>query len=70
MLNRIIFIIIVTALALIPTWFFLLLRSIANPTGFWQNIVTFGVGIWLLGGLQLIFLVVGVFVLFAGLSKN
>ena len=51
MFGRVVFTLVVIALALIPTWFFLFLRSIANPTGFWQNIVTFGLGIWLLGGL-------------------
>ncbi len=69
MFGRVVFTLVVIALALIPTWFFLFLRSIANPTGFWQNIVTFGLGIWLLGGLQLIFLVVGAFVLLAVLAK-
>lgn len=41
----------------IPTWLILAGRYLAEPTGFWQNLVVFGIGFYLLGGIQLIFLV-------------
>lgn len=51
--------------ALIPTWFYLFLRFVLNPQGFWQNFVLLGVGLYYLGGIQLIFLIVLAFLLYA-----
>ena len=36
----------------IPVWVYLLARLVFSPTGFWQNLVLFGLGIWILGGIQ------------------
>ncbi len=51
--------------ALIPLWIFLLARLLFQPEGFWQNLVLTGLGIWLMGAIQLVFLVVLMFVLIA-----
>lgn len=40
-------------LALIPLWIWLAVRWLLAPEGFWQNFVLFGVGLWLLGAIQL-----------------
>lgn len=42
----------------LPTWFFLGLRSMAAPEGFWQELVFTGLGLWFLGGLQFVFFVI------------
>ncbi len=47
-----------TVIALIPTWIFLLMRHFLSPVGFWQNLVTVGLGYYLLGGIQLILLII------------
>ena len=44
-------------LALIPTWLWLFAYKLFSPEGFWQNLVLFGVGVWLLGGLQIFLLI-------------
>lgn len=43
--------------ALAPFWLYLLARMAFDPQGFWQNIVLFGIGIWILGGLQIFLLI-------------
>lgn len=59
-LARCILSLLVVALALLPTWAFLLIRYVAEPHGFWQNLILFGVGIWFLGTFQIICLVFGI----------
>lgn len=49
------------ALALIPLWIWLVARWMLNPEGFWQNFVLFGVGVWLLGAVQLGLFVIWLF---------
>lgn len=39
-------------IAFIPTWIFLIIKYIANPEGFWQKLVLFGLGLWVGGGIQ------------------
>ncbi len=38
----------------IPTWIFLLIKNSLNPTGFWQNLVAYGLGAYFLWGVQLV----------------
>ncbi len=45
------------ALAFIPTWVFLAIRSMLEPDGFWQQLVVYGIGVWFMGGLQVILLI-------------
>lgn len=42
-----------------PTWIILLAKFALNPDGFWQNAIVFGLGYWLLGGAQIIALIIG-----------
>jgi hypothetical protein len=55
--------------AFIPAWLYLLARVAFSPQGFWQNIVLFGFGVWILGAIQFILVIVLVFVLVAIWSK-
>ena len=43
-------------LALIPIGIYFLARFIFSPEGFWQELILFGVGIWALGTLQVLFI--------------
>ncbi|MDP3792843.1 MAG: hypothetical protein Q8Q89_03900 [bacterium] len=52
--------VVIWAVALIPLWIFLGAKSLANPDGFWQNIVLFGLGLWVLGGIQVVLFIGGV----------
>lgn len=40
------------AVALLPTWLFLLIRHFMSPVGFWQNLILTGVGLYFLGFIQ------------------
>ncbi len=42
------------AVAFIPTWLFFGIRHLMGPTGFWQNMILAGVGLYFLGTIQLI----------------
>ena len=48
-------VIVIWILGLTPTWFFLVVRFLANPDGFWQNLVLIGLGTWFLGSAQVMF---------------
>ena len=43
-------------IAFIPLWFFLFVQTLLSPEGFWQKFVLYGVGLYFLGSLQLLFL--------------
>lgn len=45
------------AVAFIPLWLYLALKTVANPQGFWQNFALAGFGLWILGGAQFFLLV-------------
>lgn len=47
-----------TAACGIPLWLFLLTKHMLNPVGFWQNLVMYGLGFYLLVGIQLLLFVV------------
>ena len=44
-------------LALLPVWFFILIKYLLAPEGFWQNLVLYGFGFWFLAGFQVLFCV-------------
>ncbi len=46
------------AIALIPLWTYLLVRNSLDPQTFWQKFLVLGVGVYLLGGLQIVFLII------------
>jgi len=51
---KFVFIMAFLVVTLIPTWLFLLIRYFTDPNGFWQNLVLVGLGMWFLGGIQII----------------
>jgi hypothetical protein len=48
----------------IPTEFFILLKYLVGPVGFWQNLFFFGIGLYFLFGLQVTMFCIGVVVLY------
>ncbi|KPJ85444.1 hypothetical protein AMJ57_03060 [Parcubacteria bacterium SG8_24] len=46
-----------TLIALIPTWLYILARLLLEPDGFWQEVVVLGLGVWVLGGIQIMLLI-------------
>ena len=44
----------------IPTYFFLILKSILSPEGFWQKFLVYGVGVWFIGGVQIVLFLVAI----------
>ncbi len=54
------FTIICFGLAGVPTYFFLFLKSVLSPEGFWQKFLVYGVGIWFIGGVQFVLLIITV----------
>ena len=52
---RIFLILLGAFVAFLPTLFFFLLKGLLNPTGFWEKAFTYGFGLYLLGGLQILF---------------
>lgn len=57
-------ILIVLAIALVPAWFYLAIRTFAEPDGFWQELALGVVAVWVLGSIQFVFLILGVIVAF------
>lgn len=55
----------IMGIGLTPTWLFIFARSALSPEGFWQQFLFYGLGVYLLGGFQII-LFVGSVVLTAG----
>lgn len=49
--------VITITVCLIPLWIYLLARLFFSPEGFWQEFVLFGLGLFLLGFIQLILLI-------------
>lgn len=52
------------AVALTPTWGFLFVRASVSPEGFWQTFALYGAGLFFLGGIQVVFLIVAVRAIF------
>jgi len=48
---------VVTFIGAVPTLFFFGARSLLSPTGFLENFFVFGVGVYLLGALQILLFV-------------
>ncbi len=63
-IGKIVLSLIVMAIAAIPLWFYLILQHFLQPEGFWQKLILVGAGFYFLGFLQLIFLIVGVVLVF------
>lgn len=52
-MRKLVSTVLITVVAFTPTWLFLIVRSILEPEGFMQNFLVFGLGVYILGGLQL-----------------
>ena len=70
MLTRFLTGLFIITCTLIPLWIFLLARLVFNPQGFWQNLVLTGLGVWVLGGLQVAFLIGGTMLFFAFMAES
>jgi hypothetical protein len=53
-----------TVIALIPLWIYWGSYHFLSPEGFWQKLLVFGFGVYILGAIQLMFLVFLIGVLF------
>lgn len=53
-MQKIVVSVVLTAVMLTPLWAFMLIRHFLNPEGFWQQIVTVGLGFWIFGGVQIL----------------
>jgi hypothetical protein len=63
-LIQIVFTVIGLGLAGIPIYFFIFIKSILNPEGFWQKFLVYGVGIWFIGGLQIVLFIIAIILIF------
>ena len=52
-----------TGIFFVPTWIFLLIRMLMSPEGYWQELALGIVGLWVLGGFQLLALIILLIVL-------
>ena len=55
--------IILTVIAFLPTAFFLFVKAVLVPNGFWQSVVVYGFGMYFLGAIQII-----LFIAWVGIS--
>lgn len=53
------------AVCLLPTWILLAAYNLLDPADFWQKTLVIGVGLYLLGSIQLIALVIGMVMIVA-----
>ncbi len=65
MISRLLTMVVSAGLMLIPSWIFLLAKYLLAPQGFWQNLVLYGLGIYILGGFQVMFFLVWAFLMFS-----
>lgn len=56
--------IIILVFALIPSWFFLGIRFLIGPEGFWQEFALFAISMIVIGWLQAIMLIIGCYLIF------
>ncbi|MEN9614383.1 MAG: hypothetical protein RLZZ347_690 [Candidatus Parcubacteria bacterium] len=63
-IGKILWSLVVVVLGLIPLWIYLIARLLLQPHGFWQELVLVGLGLWVLGFVQFVFAVIGIFLIF------
>lgn len=49
--------------AILPTLFWFFVKSVLAPDGFWQQFAVYGLGLFFLGGLQIVMLIMYLFLL-------
>jgi hypothetical protein len=57
-------------LMFVPTEFFLIIKYILEPVGFWQNLILYGIGVYFLFTIQIVCLLFGLFGLCVIKSKE
>jgi hypothetical protein len=62
-MRRLLLSLFATIIAGIPLWVYLIANMLLAPQGFWQNFFLFGIGIWLLGGTQVLLFFIWIAVL-------
>lgn len=50
---------IILVIVFIPTFLYLIARFILSPEGFVQEVLVFGIGLWFLGSIQILLLILG-----------
>ena len=63
-------ILIVWAVALVPTWIYLGVKFLMSPEGFWQNLILLILGLYFLGFCQVVLGFFGVIVTFKALTDR
>ena len=61
-IKNMVYLILIALVSLIPFWLYLGARDLLNPQSFLAEFFVFGVGVWLLGGMQLVMIIVGLVV--------
>ena len=51
-------------MAFIPTYLFIFFKEALNPNGFWQRIVVYALGAWVLGGIQLVLVLIAGYLIY------
>lgn len=64
-LGKILWSLVVLAIGLVLVWIYLAVRLLLTPNGFWQELVLVGLGVWVLGFVQLIFGFVALLLIFS-----
>jgi len=54
----------------IPAGVFLLVKHCLAPEGFWQKFVVYGLGVYFLGGVQIVFWIIGVVAIYFCLTNK
>ncbi len=60
MLTKLFLQIVSTVVAFLPTIIFFIVKAVVAPNGFWQSIVVYGLGFYVLGGIQFVLFIVWV----------
>lgn len=68
--GKMVFSLIFLAVTLTPFWFYLFIKWVLSPQGFWQNLVALGLGVCFLGTFQTIFLIIWIVCMFGFWKKE
>ncbi len=52
--------VVIWVIALIPLWVFVGEHDLISPEGFFQEFFVFGIGVWFLGGAQIVLAITGI----------
>lgn len=59
---NLIYTVLIALVCLVPVWLYLGARNVLDPQSFLGEFFVFGVGVWLLGGMQIILALIGLIV--------